>query len=97
MAIKVFVEKENNKGLKFPCILSHPHFKDQQIILATSYCEEQGCFIGTNINGIGWPVGHYSKGWDKNFKPFPGVVTLSNAPEVAHESLEMNCGDRCET
>jgi hypothetical protein len=86
MAIKVSVEKVNNKGLNFPCILSHPHFDDQQIILAISYDEEQSCFIGTNINGIGWPVGHYSEGWDKDFKPFPGVVTLSNAPEANRRS-----------
>jgi hypothetical protein len=82
MAIKVSVQKVNSMGLNFPCLLSYRNFNDQQIILATSYDEEQECFTGTNINGIGWPVGHYSKGWGKCFKPFPGVVTLSNSSEV---------------
>jgi hypothetical protein len=83
MAINVTTEEhKKTPALNFPCLLAHPFFDKVQIILATDVDEKTGHFTGTNVNGIGWPAGSHSTGWDANFAPWHGSVTLQNAPKV---------------
>jgi hypothetical protein len=82
MDINVTSVEHNGGKPTFPMLMAAPHFDRQQIILATGESKDiEGCFIGTNINGIGHEIGHYSTGWSSNFKPWYGEVKI-RAPKL---------------
>jgi hypothetical protein len=61
----------------FPCLMAKGHFGDEQIILVTGICDSLNTYIGTNINGVGHPVGHYSESWSPNFIPWYGEIKIT--------------------
>lgn len=78
--MKVEVKESNKSKERFPMLMSCPMDKDTQIILATGITEN-GEYAGTNVNGIGWPIGYNSLRWSSEFRPWHGEVILSNHKE----------------
>jgi hypothetical protein len=88
--IKVKTTDETAKiDNKFP-MLMYSHIGNKiQIVLMTGINDgkkdhtRKDCLIGTNVNGIGWPVGYHSEDWASidSWKPYLGEITLTNEKE----------------
>ena len=63
---------------QFPKLVYGMIFEKKQIILATGRKAGGNTLIGTNINGIGHPIGFYSDSWDSAMKDWSGDVTIKS-------------------
>lgn len=62
---------------QYPCVKAMKHFDKFQIVLFTAPN------TGMNINGIGWPHGHTSTGWnERDAELFTGIIEYKDGLSI---------------